>query len=120
MIKHFVMFEFPGMIVGESMTVPVPDKNSGRALSEAKKKPGCYAFYFTTRELRPGDWDHQEIYRSPRFFVGGTVRLAAEILAGTDPREEIMRWNVESNKYAGVVRTPGGNHFELREGDVVL
>jgi hypothetical protein len=43
-----------------------------------------------------------------QYIRGAKLRLAVDVLAGTDPAEETLRWNVKVNKYDGVVVMPNG------------
>jgi hypothetical protein len=41
--------------------------------------------------------------RSGIYFITGTIQTAEEVLAGTDPKEEILRSNVRANKIPAII-----------------
>lgn len=67
-----------------------------------------------TTDVKP--LDNDEVVTSPWLYLRGEKQDAAAILAGTDPEDEHLRWNVKTNNIPAVVRV-GGRAFEMRKGD---
>jgi hypothetical protein len=108
MEKHFVTFVSPGTMFPESTTQEIASWDITQAIQMALQvterhnaKP--YAFHFTTRTRGESDFDSKETAKSPHYFLGGEVRTAAEVLAGTDPKEDILRLNVSNNRIKRVI-----------------
>jgi len=120
MKAHFVRFLFPGTFVSEedSQALSAWDVETAKRLATVYlRRP--FAFEFTTRERADDELDSKVVATSPRYYIGGEVRTAAEIEAGTDPREDILRSNVKNNGYKRIIYTCG-QHFALEDGAVVL
>lgn len=127
MRKHFVTFFSPGTIVDETTTLPIESWNVDEAVRLSKSVTERYdampyGFRFSTRERADNDLDSKEVARSSMYYLGGTVVTAAEVLAGTDPRDEVLRWNVKHNNIKRVV--VNANSWKtiraLQDDDVVL
>lgn len=67
-----------------------------------------------TTDVKP--LGNDEVVSSPWLYLRGTKQDAATILAGNDPVDEVLRWNVKANNIQAVVRV-GGCAFEMRKGD---
>lgn len=132
MQKHFVHFFSPGSFFVEESVRPIASWSVEEACSMAasiKERYGATphsfqfsTFQFSTRSRAPNELDSKESARSPTYWLGGTVRTAAEVLSGTDPDERILRSNVECNGYNAVIVNTNSYRFtsEFREGDVLL
>jgi hypothetical protein len=127
MEKHFVTFFSPGTFVPETTTKPIdkwdPDKavEIARSITERHSaKP--YGFQFSTRGRSDKDLDSKVTKQSPIYYLGGKVRTAAEVLAGTDPKEKILRSNVEYNGIKKVITNDNSWRFvgAFNDGDVLL
>ncbi len=127
MQKHFVHFLSPGTFVSEETVQPIDSWNVDDAVRMAadiveRHAARPYGFRFTTRARGDADLDSKVVDQSGVYYLGGTVRSREEVLAGTDPKEEILRSNVRNNGYLGIVTNDNSWRFTgpLREGDVVL
>lgn len=127
MEKHFVTFFSPGTFVPEQTTKPIEKWDSNKAVELARgiterysAKP--YGFQFSTRGRSDKDLDSKVIKQSPIYYLGGKVRTAAEVLAGTDPKEKILRSNVEYNGIKKVITNDNSWRFvgAFNDGDVLL
>jgi len=127
MTQHFVEFYSPGTFVSETTKKPVNAWDVGRAVEMSRdiserygSKP--YGFRFSTRSRSADELDSKETARSPMYYLGGIVRTAAEVLAGTDPAECILRANVECNGIKRIVVNDNSWRFTaaLADDDVVL
>ena len=127
MKKHFVTFYSPGSFVDETDTKEINDWDVNVAKDMAKNinqrygaKP--YAFRFTTKERGPDDFDSKVVKTSGMYFLGGRVRSIEEVILLNDPKEEILRWNMITNKYDRVIET--NNSYKrtatMSKEDVVL
>ena len=127
MQRHFVTFYSPGTIVAETTTKEIDSWNVDDAVAMARviqERHGArpYGFRFSTRARSETDLDSKEVDRSPMYYLGGTVRTVAEVLAGTDPSESTLRSNVRINDMKRVVtcHTPWRWTRELNDDDIVL
>lgn len=127
MEKHFVTFCSPGTFVSETSTEEIEswDVNKAVALSrDIKERHGAtpYGFYFTTRTRGDADFDSKQRSRSCFYWLGGEVRTAEQVLAGTDPKEEILRSNVECNGYRRIITNRNSWKFTgpMEDDDIVL
>lgn len=110
--KHYAEFFSPGTLFAETSVLPMETEDPKEAVAKWRNiserygaKP--YAFQLFTN-LEHDDVDGfkcrpKEIRRSGYYFLGGTIRTAAEVLAGTDEKESILRSNVRCNEISAVV-----------------
>lgn len=108
MRKHFVTFLSPGTFVSEQTTLPITSWDTAIACEMAHsvtERHGAtpYGFQFTTRERDDDDLDSKVTQRSGIYFLGGRIETFAEVEARNDPKEEILRFNMRSNKYARII-----------------
>jgi hypothetical protein len=128
MQKHFVVFLSPGTFVSEISTFEIPSWDIELAQEMAHgivERHGAtpFGFYFETRSRGPGDLDSSVTAQSKGvYYLGGVLRTAEEILAGTDPKEDILRFNVKYNHYKGVIENTNSWKITLpfNENDVLL
>lgn len=125
--KHFVTFYSPGTFVPEQTEKPIEAWDTEVAMRMARKikeRYGArpYAFRFTTRSRTDDELDSKETAHSPLYYLGGTIKTAKEVLAGTDPKEEILRSNVRCNRIKRIIVNDNSWRFtgELHDDDVVL
>lgn len=127
MQKHFVHFLSPGTFVSEETIKPIDSWNVDNAVAMAadvceRYNARPYGFQFSTRARGDDDLDSKVVDRSPTYWLGGTVRTAEEILAGTDPDEATLRLNVRRNGIKRIIVNDNSWRFtsELKDDDVVL
>lgn len=127
MQKHFVTFLSPGTFVSEQSTLPIDSWNVDDAVKMAAdvcERYGArpYGFRFSTRARADDELDSKEVDTSGIYYLGGTVRTQAEVLAGTDPAEHILRSNVRNNDMKRIIVNTNSWRFtaELRDNDTVL
>lgn len=127
MQKHFVTFYSPGTIVPEETTMPIDAWNVERAVVVAgeiveRHAARPYCFRFTTRARSDTDLDSKVADRSPFYYLGGRVMTQDEVLAGTDPAEETLRFNVRVNDIKRIIVNENSWRFtgRLNDDDVVL
>ena len=127
MQKHFVTFYSPGTFVPEERTMPIDSWNEQEAVKMARgiverhsAKP--FGFRFTTRARGDNDLDSKVVDKSGMYYLGGTIRTADEILAGTDPKEDTLRFNVRVNGIKRVIVNDNSwrHTAALEDADVVL
>lgn len=125
--QHFVTFYSPGTFFDEQTTESV---RSWDVKAAAKMAHGImerysatpFGFRFTTRGRTGRALDSKEIARSPMYYLGGNIRTAEQVLAGTDPKEEILRSNVRNNGIKRVIVNDNSwrHTGALQDDDVVL
>lgn len=127
MKRHFVTFLSPGTLFDETRELPISGWDPEQAKEMAKGiveryNATPYGFYFTTRERKQKDLDSREVARSSTYHLGGRILTAEEILAGTDPKEDILRSNVECNDIKRIIVNENSwrHTCEFHDGDVLL
>jgi hypothetical protein len=125
--QHYVTFYSPGTFVAEMDTHEIDKWDADEAVemsSMIAQRHGArpYGFRFITRSRGENDMDAKQTDQSPMYFLGGVVQTREEVLAGTDPADRILRSNVESNDWAGIITNTNSYRITqpLNEGDVVL
>jgi hypothetical protein len=127
MQKHFVTFYSPGTFVPEERTMPIDSWNEQDAVKMARgiverhsAKP--FGFRFTTRARGDNDLDSKVVDQSGMYYLGGKVRTAEEVLAGTDPKEDTLRFNVRVNGIKRVIVNDNSWRFTgaMNDDDVLL
>ena len=127
MQQHFATFYSPGTVVDETTTKPIGAWDIDKAVEMARSlverynaKP--YGFQFSTRHWIFDELDSHEIARSKMYYLGGTIETRERIAARSDPKESILRDNLEMNDIDRVI--VNNNSWRtirpLNEGDVVL
>lgn len=127
MEKHFVTFYSPGTFLAETTEKPIDSWDVDAAQKMAHdivERYGAtpYAFRFSTRGRGPNDLDSRELKKSCLYHLGGKVETLAEVEARNDPKEEILRSNMRSNRYDKVVTNDNSwrSTQPLGADDVVL
>jgi len=128
MQAHFVTFLSPGTFMAEDSTKPIDvwDVEKAQKMAEAvTERYGAvpYAFYFTTRARGPKDLDSKVTKQSVTYYLPHCrVETLAEVKKRNDPKEEILRSNMECNGYKKVVTTTKGWRWTqpFKDGDVLL
>ncbi len=129
--KHYAEFFSPGTFVSETSVLPMETEDPKEAVARwntITERYGAkpYAFQLFT-QLHHDDVDDfkcrpKELRRSGMYFLGGTIRTAEEILAGTDPKEDILRSNVRCNDISAVVTNTNSfkSTHSFQKDDVVV
>ena len=119
MMKQIIQVVLHGILVSDSAEFKLRDKASlDEIASEVEKRFGDHAFCFR----RFGKNAIGRRYAKDRGYVymRGKVQTRDEILAGTDPRDDVLRTNVRFNDFQAVIRI-GGAAMPFRPGiDKVL
>lgn len=127
MEKHFVEFKSPGTFVPETTLKEIDSWDVEKAIAMSREVLERYnarpfGFRFITRSRSPDDLDSSISARSFFYWLGGTVRTAEQVLAGTDPSEDILRSNVRINGFKRIIEN--GNSWKhtsvLNDDDIVL
>lgn len=125
--KHFVTFYSPGTMFPEVTEQSIDEWDVREAFHRARavverydSRP--YAFQFSTRTRGPEDLDSKVSARSSYYFINGKIETREEIMARNDPKEEILRTNMECNNFAAVWTscTPWRHTASLADEDVCL
>lgn len=121
MIKDFVTFLFPGAFLSEDARYEISSWDVEEALiryNTFKQKP--FAFYFTRMERKETDWTPQEIAKSGKYYINGTVKSLEDVKAENNPRNSILIDNMRINKWDRIIVTPYGNCQPLLNCDLVI
>lgn len=135
--KHYVTFYSPGTFFTEQSTKPVEEWDTKLAIEIAKSvlerynaKP--YAFRFKTMlEAEPvpdGEGgmlkvEPKEVEATPGlFFLGGSLFTYDEVVKRDDPKEKILRSNMEGNGMWVIIQNDNSWRFtgEFGEKDVIV
>lgn len=125
--QHFVTFYSPGTFVAETSDMPVKSWDVKEAMKLAhgvKERYGAtpYGFRFSTMGRGKRDLNSRELAKSPMYYLGGKVLTAEQVLAGKDPKEDILRSNVRSNGIKRIIVNDNSWRFTsaLNDDDMVL
>jgi hypothetical protein len=113
MMKHFVVYLFPGVFMSEPETKEIPICDPALALAVMPK--GAYAFYFINRDeelFGTYCWHGKCDNRSGTFYAGGKVFEEDEIPA------EAQDLSYEDHRRAVLARD--GNYYRFQRGDCVI
>lgn len=125
--KHFVEFASPGTFVPETTLKEIDSWDVEKAIAMSRDVLERYnarpfGFRFITRSRGPNDLDSSVSTKSPFYWLGGRVRTVEEVLAGSDPSEDILRSNVRINGVRRIIEN--GNSWKhtsiLNDDDIVL
>lgn len=127
MEAHFVVFASPGTFVPEETVRPIDAWDVAKAVEmshSVMERYGArpYGFYFTTRGRGSNDLDSKQVASSNFYYLGGKIETRAEVFARNDPKERILRSNMECNGIDRIVINDNSWRFTgpLRDTDVVL
>lgn len=127
MEKKFVTFLSPGTFFSEESTRPIDAWDVDTAVAMARdvnERYGAvpYGFYFSTRSRGADDLDSKVTATSNLYYLGGRIETKAEVFARNDPKENILRSNMEGNGYDRIIINENSWRFTagLRDTDVVL
>lgn len=119
MIKHFVEYFHPGLIVSDTSTKEIPERALEYVLPLDKY---TFGFRFYDREtIMSGEKElsgPKENY-SMAYYVGNKKTLQ-QIEDENDPKNETLLCNMKGNNYPAVVVTKFGQHIPLQKDDIIL
>jgi hypothetical protein len=118
MIKHYVEFLYPGILVSETSSREVKKREQPRQIPR-----NCFGYRFFDR--REAVVDGEKLVGKPHKFSGNFYFGEAMTLADVkklQPRDnyKILIGNMESNGYKRVVKTEFGQFMPIEKGDKVL
>jgi len=115
MIKYFVEYLQPGILMAETYNKEIP----AREIQYAPEN--CPGFRFYDREVV--ELDGEELQGKPKnysnYFYRGT-ELTLEKVKETMSDHRILIENMECNHYDRVVQIKNGQIWPLHDGDIVL
>ena len=127
MRQNFVEFFSPGTMVAEITVMEITDWDIGKAKRMAKSiseryNATPYAFQFLTKSRGEQDLDSKVVKRSEVFFVHCKVQTLEQLVWRDDPKEEILRQNMEINGWDRIATTVTGWKWSqpMGERDVCL
>lgn len=125
--KHFVVFCSPGSFLVETSECEISRwdiheaiEMSAKVLERHGAKP--YGFYFITKRRSPLDLDSKVTSTSKMYYLGGKVESYKEVCDRNDPKEAILRSNMENNNFSHIIVNTNSYKFTapIRDGDTVL
>ncbi len=125
--KHFMTFYSPGTFVAETTEKQIASWDVDAAVAMARaiiERHGAtpYGFRFSTWGRSADDLDSEEIAKSPFYYLGGKVETIEEIVSRNDPKEEMLRSNMQINGISRVIVNDNSYRWAqpLNDDDVVL
>lgn len=127
MEKHFVTFYGPGTFVPEETTQEIASwdrieaiRMAGEIVMRYGARP--YAFRFFTMARGEKDFEPKTTKTGNLFYLGGKIRTLAEVKADNDPKEDILRSNMEINGIERVITNDNSFRFTgaFDKDDVLL
>ena len=109
MIKqHYVEFFSPGRYKAETTMREIDSWDVDKAVEMSKtivekRDARPYGFHFITRGRKDFELDSKELDRSPKYYLGGTLRTVAELEAENDPMNRLIIKQMKSNKFDKVI-----------------
>ena len=117
MLKHYVRFSFPGILLNEYKTEEVAERNP--ELITVPEGAFAYCFFDRTEEVVDGETLIGEEKNFFFFFYFGKEYTLEEVKAQF-PEYTTLISNMEYNGWNRVVRTRRGNWQHLEEKDKVI
>ncbi len=120
MLKHYVEYLYPGLLMCETSETEVKDRKP-----ENVKDPGNGTFAFRFFDIEESKSDSGEILKGRRknwsgtYYFGGTVYTAEEAEKAF-PNESILLSNIKRNNTKRVIKTRLGNIQEFRDIDTLI
>lgn len=125
--RNFVTFYSPGTFVPEETTLPIDKCDIDTAIelsSEIVERYGArpFGFRFSVRGRANDELDSKELYKSPMYYLGGTVLTLTDVEERNDPKDDILIRNMKDNNIERVVVNDNSwrSTFALNDGDIVL
>lgn len=125
--NDYVVFCSPGSFVHETSTKEIDSWDVRKAVEMATEiterygsKP--FGFYFRTKGRHEHEMDSKVIDESKMYYLGGKVESFKEVCDRNDPKEAILRSNMECNHWDYIITNTNSYKITqpLRKGDVVL
>lgn len=120
MLKHYVEYLYPGIIVSETSVEEI----SERDVSKVELSDNCFGFRFFDRTVTVIDGetltgDRKNI--SGWHYKGEKMTLEqVKANYGSDRNYETLIWNMENNDYPAVVKTKFGQFMPMNNDDTVI
>ncbi len=122
-VKQMVEYVYPGIIVSESSSKQMSQRDPREAVIMAPESSYAFRFYEVTKALDLGaDFKVTPVARnhSAWHYIDGQIFTVADVEARQDPSDEILISNMKCNGYDRVVKCRTGNWVPMSEGDVVV
>jgi hypothetical protein len=118
MLKHYVEFIYPGIMLSESKNKEIVNRNP----KEISIPEGSFGFRFTDREeveLADGEILTGKLKNNSGWYYQGK-KMSLEDVKREMPNEEILIDNMKCNGFKYIVWTKFGQAIPLYENDTVL
>lgn len=120
MLKHYVEYLYPGIIVSKTSVNEIPERDVNKVDIPAN----CFGFRFFDRMVTVVDGETLTSDKnnvSGWHYQGEKMTLEqAKATYGNDGEHNILISNMEINGYAAVVKTKFGQFIPLRDGDTII
>ena len=120
MLKHYVEYLYPGILVSETSIVEVAERD----VKAVTIPDDCFGFRFFDRTVTVIDG---EILTGDRknvsgwYYQGEKMTLEqVKAIYGSDPKYRILIANMEGNGMGTVVKTKFGQFLRLYDNDTIL
>lgn len=120
MLKHYVEYLYPGIIVSETSVSEIPERD----VSKVEVSGNCFGFRFFDRTVTVVDGetltgDRKNV--SGWHYKGEKMTLEqVKATFGNDGKHDNLIFNMENNGYAAVVKTKFGQFMPLNDNDTVI
>lgn len=119
MIKHFVQYLHPGLIVSDTSTKEVPERSLDYVLPLGDHTFGFR--FFDMHVMKDGDMElKSEPFNYSNYYYIGTKKTRAEIEERNSPKDKTLLTNMTISLCTAIVETKFGQSIPLRKDDVVL
>jgi len=120
MLKHYVEFLYPGLLVSETSVEEIAERDT----KKVEMSDSCFGFRFFDRTVSVIDGetltgDRKNV--SGWYYQGEKMTLEqVKASFGNDRNYRILISNMENNGYDAVVKTKFGQFIPLNDGDTIL
>ncbi len=120
MLKHYVEYLYPDIIVSETSVSEIPERD----VKKIELSDDCFGFRFFDRTVIVVDGetltgDRKNV--SSWYYQGEKMTLEQVKAAyGNDGKHDILISNMENNGYVSVVKTKFGQFMPLNDDDTVI
>jgi len=120
MLKHYVEYLYPGIIVSETSVNEIPERD----VSKVDIPANCFGFRFFDRTVTVMDGETLtgDMKNVSGWHYQGEKMTLEQVKAtyGNDGEHNILISNMENYGYAAIVKTKFGQFFPVRDGDTII
>lgn len=127
MQQHYVLFYSPGTLFTEVNSKEIDSWDVDKAVVLSKdifQRYGArpFGFQFITKSRSESELDSKETARSNMYYLGGRIETFEDVVKRNNPKEEILRKNMEYNNIKRIIVNDNSYRFtgEFKDDDVLL